>query len=248
MPTNYPKTKELLAAVSAWTRPLIEHTAFRQLARSKIGSAFDWQDDWSPEKERISEVLLPEPLATQHEMVIQFYNLWQAAERVKTVEFYFRRYPFHGLPVSQHEHIANVCTLFFSSFYVFEERLRVYLNALNAACAPSRVDVGKALKTYRQHFKAELRERHGDIHFEPFDDLTIHAVMLDALRPQAGIEPRRLRASYAYRKATREWAGHARKGGQRVAAFLEGACEATLPLATFLSTPPQLGEDDLTVR
>lgn len=248
MAKTHPKTDELLAAVNTWTRPLIEHPAVRQLVRSRIGSAFDWEDDWVTKGERVREVILPEPLATQHDAVMQFYNLWTAAERLKTVEFYFRRYPFKGLPVNRHEHLENICAMFFSYFYVFQERLRVYLNALNKVSAPASIDVGKTLKLYQNRFNAELRERHGGTHLEPFDDLTIHAVMLRSIRDHEGPTGDRVGATYAYRKAAREWAGHARRGGERVAAFLEAVAEATLRVATFLQSPPSPGPDDLKVR
>lgn len=245
---TYPKTDELLATINTWTRPLIEHPAFRQLVRSKIGSAFDWEDDWPTEGARVREVILPEPLAAQHDAVMQFYNLWSAVERLKTVEFYFRRYPFKGLPVNRHEHLENVCSMFFSYFYIFQERLKVYLNALNKASAPSSIDVGKALKIYQRRFKDELRERHGATHVEPFDDLTIHAVMLRSLRDHDEPTSNRAGATYAYRKASREWAGHARRGGERVAAFLEGVADASLRVATFLQTPPSPTPDELKTR
>lgn len=245
---TYPKTDELLASINIWTRPLVDDPAFRQLARSKIGYAFDWEDDSPTKRVRISEVILPESLAAQHEVLMQFYNLWSTGERLKTVEFYFRRYPFKNLPFNRHEHLENVCTMFFSYFYVFQERLRVYLNALGKASAPSGIDVGKTLKVYQSRFKDELRERYSATHTEPFDDVTIQAVMLRSLHDRD--EPTRLRAgaTYAYRKASREWAGHARRGGERVAQFLEEVAGFTLLVATFLHTPPSPGPDELKTR
>ena len=245
---TYPKTAELLAAINTWTRPLVDHPAFRQLVRSKIGSALDWEDDWPTNGERVSEVVLPELLAARHDAVMQFYNLWTAAERLKTVEFYFRRYPFKGLPVNRHEHLENMCAMFFSHFYVFQERLRVYLNALNKVSAPANIDVGETLKLYQRRFNAELRERHGGTHFEPFDDLTINAVMLHSMRDHDRPTGDRAGAAYAYRKASREWAGHAKRGGERVAAFLETIADATLLVATFLQTPPSPGPDEIKTK
>lgn len=248
MAVTYPKTDELLVAINAWTRPLVEHSAFRRLARSKIGSASDWESDWPTKGERIREVILPEPLAAQHDAVMQFYNLWATAERMRTVEFYFRRYPFGDLPINRHEHLENVCTLFFSYFYLFQERLRLYLNALNKASCPSSINVGGVLKIYQKRFSAELRERHSATHSEPFDDLTINAVMLRSLSDHDGPTGDRVGATYAYRKASREWAGHAKLGSERVAAFLEPIAGATLQVAIFLRSPPSLAPDDLKVR
>jgi len=248
MDPTYPKTDELLTAIAAWTRPLVEHPAFRQLARAKIGSAFDWEDDWPTKGDRVHEVILPEPLAAQHDVVMQFYHLWQAAERLKQTEFYFRRYPFRSGQVSRHEHLENICTMFFSSFYVFEERLRLYLNALNKASSPESIDVGRTLKSYRKRFKAELRQRHDGTHVAPFDDATIQAVMLRSMRDHGDPAGDRAGATYASRKASREWAGHARSGGERIAAFLEAVAGASLTCATFLQVPPCPGEDDLKVR
>jgi len=100
---------------------------------------------------------------------------------------------------------------------------------------------------YQRRFSAELRERHSGTHFEPFDDLTIQAVMLRKLLDTNERSRDRAMASYAYRKASREWAAHARRGSIRVADFLEAVAGATLEVATFLQTPPSPGPDDLKV-
>jgi len=101
------------------------------------------------------------------------------------------------------------------------------------------------IKLYKSRFKPELTERNGGTHIAPFDDLTISAVMLRGLTDSTGA---RVAARYAYRKAAREWAGHARRGGERVAVFLEGVAGGVLPVAKFLDTPPSPGLDDLKTR
>jgi hypothetical protein len=242
MDTKHPKTSELLAAIAVWSRPLIGHPAFGQLARAKIGSAFDWEDDFPERNDRIREVVLPEPLATQHDAVMRFYNLWTAAERLKQVEFYFRCYPFRNGQVDHHEHLENICGMFFGGFYIFEERLKVYLTVLNKASSPRRIDVGRALKLYRNRFKIELRQRHDGTHVEPFDDVSIQAVMLRGIREQYSDPRNRRVVTNAYRKASREWAGRAKSRAANVASFLEGVAAATLDIAIFLQTPPSPSE------
>lgn len=248
MPHTHPHTDELLAAINKWTQPLVSHPTFRQLARSKIGAAREWEDDWPTSSERVNEVILPETLDVQHDAVMKFYNLWTATERLKTVEFYFRRYPFRYLPVSRKDHLENVCAMFFSQFYVIQEMIKVYLNALNRACAPASVDVGKTLQLFRKRFRAELDERHGATHNQPFDDLTINAVMLRALLDNNETSEGRAAARFVYQKASREWAAQARRGSARVALFLEGVAGASLQIATFLETPPTQGLEELKVR
>jgi|GEM_PF-1281397 len=245
---QYPKTEAMLAAINLWSRPLVDHPAFRQLIRSKIGSARDWEDDWPATGGRVNEVIMPEPLASQHDAVIQFYNLWSTAERLKTVEFYFRRYPFRGLPVNPHEHLENVCGMYFGHFYVFQERLKAFFAALGKACPDADINAGGAIKLYKSRFKPELTERNGGTHIAPFDDLTISAVMLRGLTDHTDPNGTRLAARYAYRKAAREWAGHARRGSERVAAFLESVAGGVLPVAEFLDTPPSPGPNDLKTR
>ncbi|WP_165190402.1 hypothetical protein [Caulobacter soli] len=245
---RYPKTEAMLSAINLWTRPLVDHPAFRQLIRSKIGSARDWEDDWRATGERIGEVMIREPLASQHDAVIQFYNLWSTAERLKTTEFYFRRYPFRGLPVNPHEHLENVCGMYFGHFYIFQERLKVFFAALAKACPEADIDAGGVIKLYKGRFKPELTERNGGTHIAPFDDLTISAVMLRDLADLKDPTGARMATRYAYRKAAREWAGHARRGGERVAVFLEGVAGGVLPVAKFLGTPPSPGPDDLQTR
>src|SRR5215468_3967665 len=131
MTAEYPKTDELLAAIHNWSRPLMEHDAFRALARVKIRSALDWSSDFPDSFSGQSQVVLKEPLRSEHDAVMKFYNLRSAAERIGQAEYYFRRYPFRGGLVSRHDHLENICTMFFGGFYIFEERLEKYINALN---------------------------------------------------------------------------------------------------------------------
>jgi hypothetical protein len=246
---SLPKTDEVMRLIAAWTDPLVAHPAMRSLRRERISAAMDWVDGRNAPRRSPAEVVFPDPIAQQHDAVLSFFYLRQTYDRVRQTEFYFRRYPFNNRDVSKHEHLEQVCSMFFFGFYVFEERMKEFLTALNDL-SPSRIDVGRALKLYRKEFKDELRERHSATHFTPFEDTTIEAVMLRSLLASGDsdtVDAQR-EVAIAYRMACRQWVGIVRARAARLAAFLEAVAALFMRQAEFLKQPPSFDPQHVVVR
>ena len=53
------------------------------------------------------------------------------SKNLRQCEFYFRRYPFRGMPVSKADHIRNICEMYFAQFYVMRSRIKTCLNLMS---------------------------------------------------------------------------------------------------------------------
>jgi hypothetical protein len=98
----------------------------------------------------------PPEIEKQHAVVYQYIGLQQTVETLKECEYYFRRYPFRGLPVSRASHITNVCEMYFGRFYEFKERLKKYFEAVKAVSPNHNLDIGKFIRQYEKIFDDEL--------------------------------------------------------------------------------------------
>jgi hypothetical protein len=173
---------------------------------------------------------------TQHDVVLQYLALEEAVNALKDCEFYFRRYPFRGLPVTQNNHITNICEMYFGRFYEFKERLKKYFKAVNAAAPEHGLDIGAFVRLFEKVFDQELRERNGVHHHGRFQDLAIDRVYLTGAismnKKRKGWEQEHL---IAYRKLANEWARRARRSGAKMDEFLEAIAVMTLVSCSFLS-------------
>jgi hypothetical protein len=182
---------------------------------------------------------------THHEVATLLFDLWGSVEALKQCEFYFRRYPFAGLPVSRDDHFRNVCEMYFGWFYMIRERIKKYLNKLNAI-NDDHVDVGRFLKAYDREFDQELRARNSVHHSGPFEDLSIDRLRLTRLMSMGKTDRRSDWASEhdrAYRAATKEWALRVKRRARVVDVFIDAVAKATLERTAFLAHPIDLTPD-----
>lgn len=159
---------------------------------------------------------------------------------LQQMQYYFRRYPFAGTPVARTDHIRNMCEMYFNHFYMFRERMKATLNALDGFVSPGKLAIGPVIKAYDKEFDREIRERHGVHHHESFDDVGIDKVHLTEMLANARDDERRgWRREHlsAYRRVTREWAERARTRAKRVESYAEAVASAMLAHAGFLDAP-----------
>jgi hypothetical protein len=184
------------------------------------------------------DFVFPPDIEKQHTIVMQYLGLQQTIEALKESEFYFRRYPFRGLPVSRHTHLTNVCEMYFGRFYEFKERLKKYLNMIHAVDPAYTLEVGKFIKLFENVFDQELRARNKAHHHERFDDIVINKVFItDVISISKSDDSMRLKRQHivAYRKAANEWSKRVRASGAKMDEFLEAVAEATLTVCNFLT-------------
>lgn len=180
------------------------------------------------------EFMFTDEIEKQHAVVMQFVGLQGSIHSVRDCEFYFRRYPFAGLPVSRQDHLTNVCEMFFSRFYEFEERLARYLNTVAAAAPGHNIDIGKFIKVYKKTFETELRARHSVNHTERFSELEVRRLWLAEMTLEDHPDRVALVKS-EYRRVSGVWAKRVRKRVSHLEKLLEAVAQVTLDLCPFLS-------------
>lgn len=235
------KTEEMQRAIGLWILELNKVAGWQEWRLASMGRQLRYDDDLSAVLTDLipDEFIFPPEIERQHAVVMGFLHMCQTANALKEVEYYFRRFPFRGLPVSRDGHFTNVCEMYFARFYEFEERMKGYFDALKVVVAIDRRAVGGVIKQYSKEFDSELRARHDVHHRERFSDLVSHNLFATFIASdndnpvvRRNYERRHRRA---YRKAAREWVIRVRERSARMEAYVNGIAEVTLNVCPFLS-------------
>ncbi|MDP2621789.1 MAG: hypothetical protein Q8P46_16710 [Hyphomicrobiales bacterium] len=224
-------------AIRAWTMNLEDYPGWKVWRRNRIGRTLYFEEAFPTTLEKYeAEFQFSEEVEKEHTVIIQYLGLVEAVESLKDCEYYFRRYPFRGLPVSRHRHITNVCEMFFGRFYEIKERIKKYLKAVSAVEPTHRLSIGDFIKKFDKIFEHELRERNLAHHHRRFEDLATNQVLLTGVisagDPDKGWEREHLTA---YRELSNEWVQRVRCRGAQMDEFLEAIAAATLATCSFLS-------------
>lgn len=228
-------------AIRDWMMALNDYPGWREWNRGKVSRTLWFDDAFLRPTERPQVFEFDEETNKQHALLMRYFSLFQTSAEMRDLEYYFRRFPFSGTPVTRYGHLSNVCELYFSRIYQYKERLKEVSDALKAAVPNHGLAIGKFIKSFDKEFAAEMRERHGIHHRERFEDLTISRVFLiesivlrDAdLASKAWTEEHRT----VYRKAAREWAKRCVREAGRLDVFTEAVAEALLNVCPFLKVP-----------
>jgi hypothetical protein len=152
----------ILAAIGGWTARLESYPGWKEWKRQHFVQTLHFDEVPLPAfGEFESEFKFSEEVERQRTVVIGYLGLVETIRSLKDCEFYFRRYPFRGLPITRHSHITNVCEMYFGRFYEFKERLKNYFDALEAAVPGHSLDVGGLVRRFGQVFDQEIRARNG---------------------------------------------------------------------------------------
>lgn len=224
------------AATREWMTELSHYPGWKEWKRKQVSHTLYFDDPvLAPAHEEM--FVFSEEIERQHAVVSQYLELQSTILSLKDCEHYFRRYPFRNNEVSHHDHLTNVCEMYFNRFYEFTERLKKYFNAVKVASPSSNLDVGIVIKHFEKTFEQELRARNNIHHDTRFQDLAINRVLLTGL---LSIGPRdegwKRERRAAYRKLTKEWAERVRRRGQKMDEFLEAVAAITLSQCEFLSS------------
>ncbi|MDX9684330.1 hypothetical protein QMK56_22860 [Pseudomonas protegens] len=236
-PEPWPNNKLMLEAVYEWIDRLDSYPGWREWNRKKFDRAL-FDDEWLSDegREPLDDFNFSAAVNEQYAVVYQYLGLHQTIHALRDCEYYFRRYPFRGLPVSHSDHITNVCEMYFGRFYEFRERLKNYLRALDASLPSHQVEVGKYIKLFDKEFDQEIRARNSVHHHQRFTDQSIDRIFLTHTlsRVPTGIGWKEERER-AYRKVTREWVARVRSRAAKIEEFLEATSAFALSHCGFLS-------------
>src|SRR6059058_2976639 len=117
-PTLRYRTIMLDAAVQ-WIGWLDEYPGWKDWNRARLSRTL-YDDDLLPDVDEEQHGFVFSPVVErQHAVVFQYLCLQQTTTALKDCEYYFRRFPFHDLPVTHSDHITNICEMYFGRFYEF---------------------------------------------------------------------------------------------------------------------------------
>ena len=231
------------AAIRAWMAFVLEkYPGWREMNRKKIGRIFEMRTE---ESDVEVDFILPEDIEGQRLLVLGYAQLLVTVELLGEYQYYLRRFPFRGLPVTRSRHVTNVCEMYFSRCYQFKQLFKIYLCCLKTQ-VPN-VDIGRGLKQFDKAFGRELKTRNQIHHREGFSDISIDRLFLQEIAWGKDSPGR----DYEYRRATRFWIEEIRLTVGRLEEVLENAAKATLEHCTFLSKfniPPEQLQEKIDVR
>ena len=231
-------TDQLIRKLGKWTES-ISTPEFHQFKRQQLSYAI--ADDFDRkhfEKEPPTEFVFSKTVEKQHALVMSFYELLGSSNALAQCEYYFRRFPFRGLPVSREHHIKNMCELYFAHFYIIKNRVKTVFEKFKDACPGIKGDFGAFIKRYDKEFDQELRARNEVHHHYSFDDLNIHRIMLTGMMSSTdwykgkGWDREHLRA---YRAASKEWSDRVKRRSVVMQKFVDAVSKLILNNAPFLA-------------
>jgi len=232
-----PHIDQLIRKLGKWTEK-ISTPEFRQYKRQQISYAISDKFDRALFKnEPPAQFVFSGALEKQHALVMSFYELLMASTALAQCEFYFRRFPFRGLPVTRENHIKNMCELYFAHFYVIKNRVKTVFEKFKETYPGIRGEFGVFIKMYDREFYQELRARNEVHHHYSFDDLNIDRIMLTGMMSTTeqfrgkGWDREYLRA---YRAVSKEWSDRVKRRSVVMEKYVDAIAKWILDNASFL--------------
>ena len=240
---------QMTEAIAAWMRNLMEnHPDWIASIRNGLTTTLYHDDDMylNLTEKDASAFTFPIEIEQQHVVVTRYLTLYFTVKALKDCEFYFRRYPFRGLPVTRNEHISNICEMYFSRCYQIKENIKKYFEAVKDVAPVSSSDAiagdvvvnfsGNLIREYKKIFNNELRTRNSIHHRERFENIEISRISIKELcRESFGSKTEQQIRSNEYRKAVRSWVQRVRHSGIEMDSFLERIAAFTLEYCQFLT-------------
>jgi len=223
----------MMRSTATWIEKLNLVPGWEEWQKSRVEcvALYDLADLW----EQGLDFPLPAELEVQHSAIMSYLSMSVSLAAVSDCEYYFRRYPFKGLPVGRREHLRYTCENYFSRIYEFGERMKRCLNAVNSTLSIGKIDIKGILKSFDAEFKDELRARNRIHHHDSFDDVLFDKMFLTGVMADVGnrdIWQREMRRTY--RRFGSEWAQRVRKRANRVAIYRDAVGEAMLTNCSYL--------------
>jgi hypothetical protein len=116
--------------------------------------------------------------AMQSAIMAGYIALVSQVSSVHECEYYFRRYPFRGIPISKGDHLRNCCEIYFDRIVQFRDRLKALLNACKKLQPDHDWRISSYLKTFDRTFASVIRARNHTHHHGRYDDDDINQLAL----------------------------------------------------------------------
>ncbi|SNS30768.1 MULTISPECIES: hypothetical protein [unclassified Azospirillum] len=225
--------QEIHNAIRLWMASLDSVPGWREWNKKKMHATMFF-DGVVPVCE-IDEFIFPDKIEKQHEIVMSYFYLEDSILDMKNVEFYFRRYPFRGLPISRYSHITNVCEMYFNKFYEFSERTKKHFEKIKKYNPETKANFGKFISRFKKEFECELKERNLTHHHRKFQDISIDRLFITDVLSDNEIDKNMVRLlDFRYREVRNEWVNRVRARSAKAELYLNSVADFTVKSCDFL--------------
>lgn len=152
---------------------------------------------------------------------------------LRECEYYFRRYPFRGMPISKADHFRNVCEMYFDRVVQFRDRAKALMNAIKATPGGENIAIKQFLKAFDKTFDWEIRNRnavhhHGRFEYDAIEKMSIAHLLRHHSGIHGFIQPERV-----YREERRKWIERVRHRALVLDQFIEAIAKFILDNCDF---------------
>lgn len=233
----------LWSAITVWMKQLQEYPGWREWKRAHIGYTLRYGEDSSSQDVGVGDFELPPQLDAEHAVIMMYLELLSTVNALRDVEWYFRRFPFSGTPITREKHLRYCCEMYFGKFYQFKERLKNLSKAVQTAVPGNNLNFGGFIRAFEKEFRSEIKARNGVHHREAFDDVAISRVaLLELLETSNSGSGRSQEYRSYYRKTENEWVSRIRRRADYLDKFVQAVAVALLRDCPFLLVNEQPSE------
>lgn len=232
---------QIAEAIQRWIRDLEGYPGWREWNEKKLEHTLFFDDiTLSHAEKHEREFNFSEEVEKQRLVIVRYIELNLMIDSLKECEYYFRRYPFRDLPVTRSSHITNICEMYFSRCYQFQQRLKKHFKAVEdmvPAHAKDRVKKFAAdfINDFNKEFKEELKARNRVHHHKHFSEIGIDRIALREIFLQT--TKNTIQQKYQlqeYRKEAKFWVQQVQASSEKMDAYMERIAEFTLECCEFL--------------
>lgn len=174
--------------------------------------------------------------ALQHEMYRGFLALFSLISSTRSVEYYFRRFRFVGLPVTMADHLQNSCEMYFDRIGQFRDRMKFSLNTARKLYPDSDLNVGGIVRAFDKAFDWDIRQRNRVHHKGRYDDQYIDQLsMLQLMELRSPTINKLLSSRVIHRTAVNVWVKKVRLSSDALDKVLE---QLSAIMLQILPVPP----------
>jgi hypothetical protein len=172
-----------------------------------------------------SELEQPSALAEEkkYHFIMSFLEVEGTLQRMNDLEYYFRRYPFAGTPVTKIDHIRISIEIYLNEIYIYRCRIKNLLNSTQDACGSKIETFWRAFKQIDGGLKDVTRTRNWNVHNRRFSDDDIN--LLDLLNLLSGRgELFEMQLDFAYKEIRKKWVALVRRNAEELTKAFESIC------------------------
>jgi hypothetical protein len=246
----------LLNALGVWMKSSMEDRGRNERANKRMLAVMYRHLDLG-ESLIVPDESLNETEKSEYNVMSSYIRLASMLISIRQCEYYFRRFPFTGLPISRSEYLRNCCEMVFDRIMQLRDNLKIVLNAIKTLEPDTKIPIGSIVKAFNRSFNQIQRLRNQTHHVERFnDDIISQLSMLEifdvAHRLNIGgkknadstaIISETLNSKKLYRQACRKWVGYVHDYEKVAERYVELVAEIILVECVFIK--PHISQADL---